>query len=191
MGMKVGSVASILAVILALGGCGPSIKVQSDFNPEADFAKLHTFAWLPLGPSKTGDPRADSRILAGRVRRAAISDLKGKGYREVAATAEPDFYVAYQAAVGQKMSVRSTPTYYGYRGWWGPPMPMGAQTTVHQYELGTLIIDIVDRERDDLIWRGSGQAKLRKNDSRSSAERDEDMTAAVKAILKAFPPGGR
>jgi len=186
MGRKTRSIAAVLTLWL-VAGCSPSITVQTDYNPQTDFSTLRTFAWLPVPPAKTGDPRADSSLLAARVRRAAVADLKAKGFHEVAPNAKPDFYVAYQAAVDEKVSVRSTPTYYGYHGWWGP-MPMGSQTTVSQYELGTLIIDVVDRERDDLVWRGSGQAKLRKNDSRSSAERDRDMNEAVKQILKGFPP---
>lgn len=181
--------AMALVGLFALAACSSRVKVQTDYNPNANFSGLHTFAWLPVPPARTGDPRADSAILAGRVRRSVIADLTSKGYREVAPNASPDFYVAYQAAVDQKINVQSTPAYYGYGGWWGGmPVAMGTSTTVHQYELGTLILDIVDRERDDLIWRGSGQAKLKKNDTRTSAERDQAMREAVAAILADFPP---
>lgn len=189
--MRIGRIAAILAASLVTAACGSSIKVVSDYNPETDFSTLRTFAWFPEPPKPTGDPRADSGILGGRVRRAVVADLEAKGFREVAPNAKPDFYVAYQAAVDEKISVRSTPAYYGYGGWWGPgyyPMAMGSSTSVSQYELGTLILDVVDRERDDLIWRGSGQARLQKNDDRTSAERDKDMTEAVKEILASFPP---
>lgn len=196
MGFRAQAIVGTLVAVFLVGGCSPSITVVSDHNPEANFSNLHTFAWLPVEHPKTGDPRADSALLGGRVRRAAVANLKAKGFKEVAPNAKPDFYVFYQAAVDDKISVHSTPSYYGYGGWWGGgygpyggyPMAMGTQTTVNQYEMGTLIIDIVDRERDDLIWRGSGQAKLRKKDTRSSAERDKDMTEAVTAILEGFPP---
>ena len=176
------AVAAVFTAALMTAACSSSLKVVSDYNPEANFSNLHTFSWFPLPPKRTGDPRADSGILAGRVRRAVVANLTSKGFREVPPNAKPDFYVAYQAAVDEKISVRSTPTYAGYGGWWGPgyyPMAMGTTTSVSQYDLGTLIIDIVDRERDDLIWRGSGQARLRKNDTRSSAERDAAMKNAV------------
>lgn len=188
METRIGAFSTVVALVLALGACSSSITVQSDYNPEVDFSKLRTFAWLPLPAQPGGDPRTQSGILAGRVRRATVADLKAKGFREVAPAAAPDFYVAYQAAIDQRVSVRSTPTHFGYHGWWGPPVAMGSQTTVHQYELGTLIIDIVDRERDDLIWRGSGQAKMQRNDRRTSSERDRDIAEAVTAILKEFPP---
>lgn len=192
-------VIAVFAVIVS--ACTPSIDVRSDFNPETDFSKLKTFAWLPLAKA-TGDPRADSPILAGRVRRAVVAELTAKGFREVLPDQSPDFYVTYQAAVDQKVSVRSSPTYmgggyagYGYRGWrgrgWGGPVGYaGTETTVKQYDQGTLILDIVDRERDDLIWRGSAQAKLKKSDDRSSAERDEAMKEIVREILAGFPPTG-
>lgn len=193
------------AALLALtAGCGPGINVKSDYNPEVDFTTLRTFAWLPLA-AETGDPRADSPILAGRVRRATVAELKAKGFREVLPQNSPDFYVTYQAVIDHKLSVRSTPMYaggmgmgyagYGYRGWggraWGGPVGYaGTQTSVKQYDKGTLILDVIDRERDDLIWRGSGQAKLKKADKRSSKERDQAAAEAVREILKDFPPTG-
>ena len=192
---------ALLAAALFAPACAPSLNLRSDYSPETDFTKLRTFAWLPV-TATTGDPRADSPILAGRIRRAAVDDLKSKGYREVAPDQNPDFYVTYQAAIQDRVKVQSSPSYvggygwagYGYRGWaggrWGGPVGyVGTETTVRQYEQGTLVIDIVDRERDDLIWRGSAQAKLKRDDNRSSAERDEAARDVVRQILKSFPPG--
>ena len=189
--------AFLAIAVMALAGCSATLKVSSDYNPEVDFKKLRTFAWLPSPPAKDSDPRAASGLLAGRVQRAAIADLTAKGFVNVAPSASPDFYVTYHAAIDKKMSVRSTPTTYGgygygygYRGWWAPMPPMTSGVSVQQYELGTLIIDIVDRERDDLVWRGSGQAKLSKKDRRTSSERDVFVADAVKKILATFPPAG-
>lgn len=192
----------VLAAALGAAGCSARVDVTSDYNPETNFSKLHTFAWLPVA-HETGDPRADSPILAGRIRRAVVSDLEDKGFRQVRPDEKPDFYVTYQAAIAEKVSVRSSPAYaggfgyagYGYRGWagrpWGGPVGyVGTETTVKQYDQGTLILDVVDRERDDLIWRGSAQAKLQKNDNRTSAERDEATKVVVRDILKDFPPKG-
>lgn len=197
---RTSSLVAAAGLLLLASACGPSIDVRSDFNPEVDFSKLHTFAWMPVA-TETGDPRADSPILAGRVRRATVAEMKAKGFREVLPKDSPDFYVTYQAAIDHKMSVRSTPTYvggvgyagYGYRGWggrpWGGPVGyVGNETSVKQYDQGTLIIDVIDRERDDLIWRGSAQAKLRKDDDRSSKERDKAAKEVVHEILEGFPP---
>lgn len=188
--------AFLAVAVMALTGCTAALKVSSDYNPEVDFGKLRTFAWLPSPPTKDGDPRTNSTLLAGRVRRAAVADLKAKGFAEVAPAASPDFYVTYHAAIDEKMNVRSTPTTYGgygygygYRGWWAPMPPVvSSGVSVQHYELGTLIIDIVDRERDDLVWRGSGQAKLSKKDQRTSGERDVFIADAVRKILATFPP---
>ncbi|MBM4266415.1 MAG: DUF4136 domain-containing protein [Deltaproteobacteria bacterium] len=180
--------AGALSLAILFVACAPRIKVATDYNPQANFARLHTFSWLPRAQPKSGNLRLDSGLVEGRVRRAVNKTLTAKGFREVAATSEPDFFVAYQAAVQNKIDVHSTPTYYGYRGWWRGPAVMGTQTSVHQYDLGTLLIDVVDRERDDLIWRGSGQAKLSPRDSGSPAEKQERMDAVVEQILEDFPP---
>jgi hypothetical protein len=184
-----------LSLALLAVSCAPRLQVQTDYSPQADFTKLRTYAWLPRAQPASGDPRVDSGLVEGRVRRAVNTALAAKGFHEVAPSSEPDFYVAYQAAIENKINVRSTPTYYGYRGWWGrgfgPPVGMvGSSTTVHQYDLGTLVIDVIDRERDDLIWRGSAQAKLSKSQRGTPAERQEAMNEAVAQILEDFPPSG-
>ena len=33
--------------------------------------------------------------------------------------------------------------------------PVSTTTSVHSYERGTLVVDIVDADNDELIWRGT------------------------------------
>lgn len=63
---------------------------------------------------------------------------------------------------------------------------MGSETYVHEYEEGTLILDIVEPLNRDLLWRGSAEAKV---DRQVSAQRKQKrIKKAVKKILSHFPP---
>ena len=59
------------------------------------------------------------------------------------------------------------------------------QTRLREREVGTLLIDVLDRQRS-LIWRGSTSSRVRRN--QGPEERQERIDTAVNAILNQFPP---
>ncbi len=170
------------AVVLMVQACS-GIKVSSDYDPSVNFASLRDYSWLPAPPKPSGNPRIDNPLLITRIQRAIDRNLAARGYRKVA-DADADFFVTFHLGIDKKIDVTEIPSTYGYSGRWGGMY--STETRVDQYEEGTLLIDIVDAERDDLLWRGSGQARIR--DSKSPAEREQRVQKAVDAILKKFPP---
>ncbi len=183
-----------LAVLLAGGlalaaaGCS-SIKVNTDWNPQYDFTRLQTWRWDDNSQMSTGNPAVDSDdLLAGRVEQAVTEVLTGKGYVKTN-TSEGDFEVAWFLTVEPKTKVTTVNDYHGYggpyRGWYGAGY--GSSTTVvDSYSQGTLIIDVKDGKTGELVWRGSGSARLReKADPQKAQERARD---AVSQILAKFPP---
>lgn len=68
---------------------------------------------------------------------------------------------------------------YGY-GWmplYGSP---GRQMA------GTLVVDIMDREKHELLWRGSAEGAL--IDTRRSDQQQEQIDAIVREVLREYPP---
>jgi hypothetical protein len=177
-------------------GCS-GIRVNSDWNPEADFSKLHSWNWSPISFKKSGNPTIDGdTIFANRVRTAVERELAAKGFRKVD-DVNPDFQLAFFLVVEDKLSVTTINNHYGYGPGWGPHYGygtgwgygaggVGSHTTVDQYKEGTLVIDISDDDENSLIWRGSGSTRLSKSPTpeKSNAKVDE----AVKQILSRFPP---
>jgi hypothetical protein len=52
---------------------------------------------------------------------------------------------------------------------------------------GTLVIDILDGETHELLWRGSAEGAL--IDARRSDQSQEEIDEIVREVLKRFPPG--
>lgn len=52
---------------------------------------------------------------------------------------------------------------------------------------GTLVIDILDGETHELLWRGSAEGAL--IDARRSDQSQEEIDRIVREVLKRFPPG--
>ena len=74
---------------------------------------------------------------------------------------------------------------YGYRGWGGMGGMGTATTTVDEYTVGTLVVDIFDGKSKNLIWRGIAQDEL-------SDKPDKNVKKLGKAsdkLFKDFPPG--
>ena len=71
----------------------------------------------------------------------------------------------------------------GYRwgGGWGT-----TDVRVNEILVGTLVIDVADATKKEMVWRGMG---VREVDVQAKAEkRDKNINNAVKKILKDFPP---
>jgi hypothetical protein len=172
------------SVVLALG-CS-TIKTSSDYDPAFDFSTLSTYGWLDQAVAVTGSAaEMDNTLLDKRIRRAVDSQLQGMGYRRVA-NEEASFLASYHIGVKQKLDVSTihSGSGYGYRrGWYGGY----SETQVRQYEEGTLLLDFIEPKERQLLWRGSGSARVSR--SKTPEQREARVQEAVTQILKSFPPG--
>ena len=184
--MRVARLISSVWVIALWLGCS-GIRVTSDWDPEVDFASVKTWSWAPVPQKAVGDPHYDDDTLfTQRVRRAVERELATKGLRF-----EPpdgsDVQVAFYIVVEDKINVSTINDYYGYGPGWGyGPGGHGTQTVVSQYKQGTLVIDIARSGGHQLVWRGSGTARLRQESSPKRSEKR--VNEAVQRILARFPP---
>jgi hypothetical protein len=170
------------ATLLAALACS-TLRTSSDYDPTADFTSLHTYGWLPDNREPTGHPRIDNPMLHERIRSGIDRALKAKGF---APSEDPDFVVTYHLSAEQKTDVTTyNNAYYGGYGYViGFP-----ETTVRQYEEGTLIIDIIDRRAKKVVWRGSGTRRLREQyGQQDPAELEQRVFEAVTETLADFPP---
>lgn len=170
-----------LVLALALSACS-SVQVKTDWDPEADFAGLHTWAFQSSTPNVTGNPRLDDPLVHKRIQAAISAALAVRGYLELE-QGVPDFEVAYHVAIEQKLDAQTIYTGYGpYRGW----SMAGAHTVVDTYDLGTLIIDLIGPKTHAVIWRGTAQSRLQ--NLKTPAEREERVQEVVDEVLDKFPP---
>lgn len=190
-----GRVLARLALILTLsaisGGCA-TVSVGYDFDPQADFGGLRSYAWIDEPREPTGDPRIDGNtLLESRVRQAVDRALLRRGYsRDV--SGRPDFLLNFFVTLDRRTSVRTLNGFYGYGPGWAWTYgyryaPVGwSESYVYEYDEGTLILDVVESESRQLIWRGSGTDQL---SLMSTPERRQDaLDRVAEAMLANFPP---
>lgn len=169
----------LLAGIAVLSGCAttkPSIRV--DYDRSADFGAFETYGF----PDEVGTDRAGySTLITTYFKQAVRNEMDSRGYRY--AERDPDLLVNFFANVRHVTTVRSRPRmwvsygYYGYRYGMYSAWPLYADgvDTVH-YRVGTANIDIVDAERDQLIWEGVAEGRL-------THEVMEDPQPAIESVV--------
>jgi hypothetical protein len=181
---------SFLFMLLWIPGCS-SITVNHDYNADYNFQALHTYSWLDDHKTVSSDARINNDLVKDRMVKAIESALNAKGYTKVAQT-EASFLVSWHGAIDSKLQVDTIDHYYrpygyGTGGTYDPFMGSGIrQTVVSEYDLGTLLIDILDPKEHKLVWRGTGQGVVHAD--RTPDERTAEINNAVVDILAQFPP---
>lgn len=171
-----------LASLATLAGCA-GFRVNTDYDPGADFSSFRTYAWLPPQPGPL-DRRLHNDLVDARIRLAMESALAERGFDQ-AQSQKADFLITYYLGIESRINVQTVHHTWGYsrRGWSGG---VSTRTHVDQYEQGTLMIDVLEPSTRRLVWRGSTDARIRQRSDPVS--RQARISDAVEAIMKRFPP---
>jgi hypothetical protein len=173
--------AAVLGVLwLALQACS-SVSVKHDYDRGVDFQAYKTYAWSET--EMPDDELAKNPLVKKRVQLAVDKVLGSKGY-SLTETDQADFVVVAHAGIKERMRIQDYGRYGWYDPWWGP---YGGRVDVSYYEEGTLVIDIVDAKKKELVWRGTATGIVRKYAKPEKMQ--EDINEDAGKILAGFPPG--
>jgi hypothetical protein len=174
------SLIAVALTVLLTPALAMAQKTSFDFDKTADMTKFKTYT-LKDG-TKVGDPLVDNRIIA-----AIEAEFAAKGMTKNDAT--PDMVVVYHIAFDKKQNITSYTSGVGGYGGYGYRWGGGFGTTnvqVNEILIGTLLIDIADSAKNEVVWRGMGVKEV---DTQAKAEkRDKNIATAVKKVLANFPP---
>jgi len=153
------------ALLLMLAGCATGPQIYSNSDPQGEFANYRTYGFAePLGTDREGY----SSLLSQYLKTAVSRELGARGYQQ---SDNPDLLVNFYTE--SKERVQSTTTaapgyggFYGYRrgyyGVWG-----GYETRTIQYTEGTLVVDLIDARRKQLVWEGIAVDRVREENLRN------------------------
>ena len=170
------------AAISCAGGAAFAQDVKVDFDKDANFSALKTFA-VKVGTS-WNNPLGEKRIVT-EIEEA----LSAKGWTKAEADTADAIVVIHGATEKQK----SLNTFYsgmggygayGWRGMGGAGMGT-ASTTVSEYLVGTLVVDIFEAKSKQLVFRGTATDELSDKPEKNAKKLDK----ATSKMFKDFPPG--
>ena len=172
-------VIAVLAATLLVPALAMAQKVSYDFDKSADFGALKTYALKEGTP--VGQQLIDDRIVS-----AIEAALASKGLTKSAS--DPDVVVVYHVAFDKQKDISTFSS--GYGGGYGPyGYGWGGGTTSTQVRdilIGTLVIDMADAKKKQVVWRGMGVKEV--DTTAKPDKRDKSITNAVNKIFKNYPP---
>ena len=193
------SLLAVLALMLAACSSGPP-KPDVDYKSDYNFMSVKKLAFYKNSGQVSGDnPLQLSDIQRGRVDEALQYALELKGFQLVDDPSQADMLISWHLATQHKTDVRTyqVPDYgAGYGGYYGynrysryncwSCTPYRTEVNVQNYTQGTFIVDMIDPELRQSVWRGVTQSKLKGNGGEEQAAYNE----AAMVIFESFPPLG-
>jgi hypothetical protein len=167
-------------LFVLLWAMATNAKMATDFNPNLDFTKYKTFAYIG-GVESLVRMQLNPELLNNRIHRAVVRELTGKGLREVQPEENPDLVVRYWVEAESTAQLTGTAHWgmYGsyYYGYWTVMYTTMSTPVTHK---GLLGIEMIDAKARDLAWRLFVSEKIIHNDP------DKIWKTADRNIIKAF-----
>lgn len=149
-------------------------EVRSNYMPGTNFAKYHTYKWVPIEGGAH-----PNQIVDAEIKQAIDSQLAGKGLVKVDGD-KADLLLGYQVAVDQEKQWNGFGMGGGVR--WGRM----AQATSETISNCTLVLDMYDPATKQLVWTGRATKTL---DPSSNQEKNQsNLDKAMQKLLKNCPP---
>jgi hypothetical protein len=170
----------IVALVLACTAADAQ-KITVEYDKATDFSKYKTYAIDPTGQDSSARP-----MLRLMIQAAVQDDLGKRGLTKV--ESNPDLYVQMYGAIDTDYTAHYHDPYYGggippsnsrYMVWHSIP---GTVTSV-TIPKGTLMIDVLDANKKELVWRGIAKQKL--SDSRDKLL--DQVNTTVEKMFQQYP----
>jgi len=148
-------------------------QVKTDYDRSANFSQYKTYSWEKV---QTQDP-----LWVDRIKETVNKALTAKGLTPVDSGGD----VAIVAIEMTKNQQNLNTFYNGFGGGWRWGGGFGdATTTVDNYKVGTLVVDLFDAKTKTIIWRGSSSDTL----SDKSDKNIKNLDKGVQKMFDHFPP---
>jgi hypothetical protein len=161
-----------LLLLLALA-VGPALaqKIDIEFDESAVFERYKTFH-IVEGQINAKAAALNSDLTRRKIENEIRKRLTEKGLMEV--ESKPDLNVRFTLGQARKTEVEAYPA--GWRG-------LGTRRVRVAYTQGTLVINLRDPVRKELVWRSVAEEE--KNDPMQIAQHLDDM---VRKSIDKYPP---
>jgi len=177
--------ATLALAAIALAGCASGPDIQADYDKAADFGKYRTYGFVANAGTDTGDFRS---LATQMLQNAASQQMQQRGYTRAD---NPDLVINFKGKLEEKTDIESVPAPHygpgwGYGGWYGAPYGGwgGTEVTTRRYNVGTLVMDVVDRDKRQVVFQGAISGVVTKE---MQQNREATITKAVEHLFSQYP----
>lgn len=179
---------------ILLTSCGP--KVDANKRTAKSLDSFKSYAFLP-----NQDTIQTSNYNNALVNEIVIDEIR-KNMQDLDYRLDrnqPDLLVYYHLMLDEEMAVNANPVYtnysyyrpgfyvgpyyrnYAYSNYFTVPRIAGAGIEQVPYKEGTIVIDLIDRRTNEIVWRGKAE------DLVASGNLDDEIRSYVDAIFAKLP----
>lgn len=179
----------ILSMLLLFATIASQAQVHVDFDKNVDFKKYKTFRFEPGKVIRQLGLNDTSAVFVNEyIEEAITKSLVSKGLTP--SNQNADLVITFLAGAREKTQVQNYMSNYGYfpyspfysyglGGWWGPGWN---NFWVRNYEEGTVIFDVYDAKKPELIWRSYAVSSINNFNEKKFAEKE------IARSFRHFPP---
>jgi hypothetical protein len=158
---------------LAVVSCS-TLKMDVGWDKRADFSRYRTWAWKDDGSIR--DPIWNKRV------QSVLEDELAK-HKLTRSDQSPDLWLGVHWRLSVDTRVVSYDPAWGYGwGYWAGP----TYTEVYQVPAGTMLIDLVDVGKKEIVWRGRASAEIR--EGKENEEREQRLREILAQMFAGYPP---
>lgn len=170
---NVGRVLRVVGLALLASTALSAQDVRYNFMPGTDFAKYHSYKWVPIEGASHPNQIADAQIKS-----SVDSQLAAKGLTKTESDSA-DLLIGYQVSVDKEKQWNA----YSMGGVRFGGMGSATSSTISN---GSLVLDMYDPKTKQLVWTGTATKTL---DPSSNQEKNQkNLDKAMAKLLKNYPP---
>jgi Domain of unknown function (DUF4136) len=170
---NVGRLLFLVGFSLLAGTALSAQDVRYNFMPGTDFAKYHTYKWVPIEGGSHPNQIADAQIKS-----SVDSQLAAKGLTKTDSD-KADLLIGYQVSIDKEKQWNA----YSMGGARFGGMGSATSSTISN---GSLVLDMYDPTSKQLVWTGTATKTL---DPSSNQEKNQkNLDKAMAKLLKNYPP---
>ena len=176
--------APLVAVIFVAGCASSSSRIITNTAPGVDMMQFRTFGFMQPLSTDQGTTRT---IISTHLIESTTRELEMAGFRRD--DQNPDLLVNFFVSTRETISTRptSSASFHHSRGrystWSGYSFGMSTTEVVQRTE-GTVDVDLIDRERNMLVWEGAASGRVTDSTRRNM---QETLDRAIADIFAQFP----
>lgn len=185
----------IISILLFVYSCGPMVNTV---NPDAtNVNNYDTFAYLPNTNAKVEGNSYNDESVNKAIVEAVRTNLRQEGFQ--LDRKSPDLLVLISTATDTEVATTTDPVYatypytagvttvspyydpYYYYGYGIYNNVLGYDLDTYAYKEGTLVINLIDRETKNTVWKGVAKNNIYDQSSQDAIQR------MVNDIFQEFP----
>jgi hypothetical protein len=179
--------AALLGVALLATGCASGPDIRADYDKSADFGKYRTYNFIAPSAPNSGEFKS---LAMQTIQAAASREMEARGYTK---SDTPDLVLNFKGKLEEKTDIESSPAPmygpgWGYHGMYGAPYGAygygGSEVTTRRYHVGTLVMDVIDREKRQAVFQGGIEGVVSKE---MMENKQAAIDTAVAHIFSKYP----